>query len=82
MTDQGEILLSEYMNVLFRLTKAEYYFCVEAKDKKITTSDKDYETLCKLIKEAGELYNKLIKMKINPPIWGDKVVMYDKDIKK
>ena len=34
MTDQVEILLSEYMNVLFRLTKAEYYFCVEAKDKK------------------------------------------------
>ncbi len=82
MTDSDRRLLDQYMNVLYRLTMAEYFFCVEAKDRVFNTDDKEYKTLCNLINEATDLYPKLIEKKINPPIWGDKVVTYDKDIEQ
>lgn len=82
MTEDNKRLLNQYMNILYRLTIAEYYYCVEVEEKNITPGEKEYEVLCNLIKDAGRLYLILIDRKINPPIWGDKVVMYDKDVKQ
>lgn len=79
MSEDDKRLLDQYMNVLYRLTLAEYFFCVEAKDRKFTTDDKEYKALCDLIDTARKLYPVLVERKINPPIWGDKVVTYDKD---
>ena len=80
MSEEDKKLLDRYMYCIHRLTLAEYFFLVENSNKKFTTNDKEYKTLCKLIKEAKELYPQLIAKKINPPIWGrDKLITYKKD---
>lgn len=79
MSEEDKKLLDRYMNCIHRLVLAEYFFLVEYPNKKFTTDDKEYKTLCKLINEAKELYPQLIAKKINPPIWGDKVITYKKD---
>lgn len=80
MSEEDKKLLDRYMYCIHRLTLAEYFFLVENSNKKFTTNDKEYKTLCKLINEAKELYPQLIAKKINPPIWGkDKLITYKKD---
>ncbi len=82
MKEEDRNLLDRYMNVLYRLTLAEYFFCVESVNRNFDTDDKEYKMLCDLIKDAKDLYPRLVEKKINPPIFGEKVVVYDKDIEQ
>lgn len=62
-------LLNEYMDILFRVTVAMYWFNVEGNIKNCTRDSKEYIDLCNLMDRGVELYIGLKELNINPPRW-------------
>ena len=64
-----ENILNEYIEVLLRLTKAEYYFNVEGNKKHCTTKSNEYIELNNLFERIVPLYISLRDANVNPPRW-------------
>ncbi len=62
-------LLSEYMDVLYRLTLADYWFIVEGNKNNCNNQSKEYIDLCNLLDRVVPLYISLRELNINPPRW-------------
>ncbi|MBQ9011982.1 MAG: hypothetical protein IJ094_00095 [Bacilli bacterium] len=82
MDIKGKKLLSEYMDILYRITVAEYWFNVEGNIKNHGKGCKEHTDFCNLLYRMRDLYIGLRELNINPPRWIDDNISIDKLIQE
>lgn len=82
MDNGSKQLLSEYMDVLFRITVAEHWFNAKGNIKTHGKDSKEYTDFCNLLYRMRDLYIKLRELDVNPPRWINDSKNIDKMIKE
>lgn len=82
MDNKSKQLLSEYMDVLYRITIGEYWFNKEGNIKTHGKGSKEHTDFCNLLYMMRDLYIELRELNIKPPRWVDDNIEIDNIIKK
>lgn len=82
MDNKFKQLLSEYMDVLYRITIGEYWFNQEGNIKTHGKGSKEHTDFCNLLYRMRDLYIELRELNIKPPRWVDDNIEIDNIIKK
>ena len=82
MDNKSKQLLSEYMDVLYRITIGEYWFNKEGNIKTHGKGSKEHTDFCNLLYKMRDLYIGLRELNINPPRWVNDNIKIDKMIEE